>query len=469
MTHRILIVDDEIDMLRLLKRSLEPDLGCKVETASSGEEAFSMIQEKRFDLVLSDMKMPGMGGAELLRQIRALKQGIAVIMMTAYGSIDSAVEAIRAGAYDFIAKPFDHDTLVFRLRKALERNRLISENIRLHNAFQEQATFHNIVGSSPAMLKVFETIRMVARTDMTVLVTGESGTGKELTCRAIHAQSERKAGPFVTVNCPTVPEQILESELFGYRKGAFTQASSDRQGLFQAADGGTLFLDEIGEISPTIQSKLLRVIQEKEIKPLGGTTSIPVDVRIIAATNKNLAQAIEKGEFRQDLYYRLNVLPLRLPPLRERREDIPALVSHFIHKHASTMGRDPLPVSDTLMDLLRELPLTGNIRELESLMMKGLLFAKGEMMEPEDLREVLAVSPGVVSGDRAGTCLKGLPYKEAKEQCLKAFNGGYVGALLEETGGNVAQAARRCGMERQALQQVMKRYEIDPEPYRRKD
>lgn len=468
MTHRILIVDDEIDMLRLLKRSLEPDLGCRVETASSGEEAFAMIQEQRFDLVLSDMKMPGMGGAELLRQIKELKRGIAVIMMTAYGSIDSAVEAIRAGAYDFIAKPFDHDTLVFRLRKALERNRLISENIRLHKAFREKETFHNIVGSSPAMLKVFETIRMVARTDMTVLVTGESGTGKELTCRAIHAQSERRNGPFITVNCPTVPEQILESELFGYKKGAFTQASSDRQGLFQAADGGTLFLDEIGEISPAIQSKLLRVIQEKEIKPLGGTKSVPVDVRIIAATNKDLVKAIQKGEFRQDLYYRLNVLPLRLPPLRERREDIPALVSHFIHKHADTMGRDPLPVSDKLMALLMELPLTGNIRELESLVMKGLLFATGEMMEPEDLREVLASAPAATTGDSPAPDLTALPYKEAKEQCLKGFNDSYVGALLEKTAGNVARAARLCGMERQALQQVMKRYGIDPEPYRHK-
>lgn len=453
-------------MLRLLKRSLEPDLGCRVETASSGEEALSMIRETRFDLVLSDIKMPGMGGAELLRQIRALKQGIAVIMMTAYGSIDSAVEAIRAGAYDFIAKPFDHDTLVFRLRKALERNRLISENIRLHNAFREKESFHHIVGSSPSMLKVFETIRMVARTDMTVLVTGESGTGKELTCRAIHAQSERRKGPFVTVNCPTVPEQILESELFGYKKGAFTQASSDRQGLFQAADGGTLFLDEIGEISPAIQSKLLRAIQEKEVKPLGGTKSVPVDVRIIAATNKDLVTAIQKGEFRQDLYYRLNVLPLRLPPLRERREDIPALVSHFIHKHAGTLGRDPLPASDKLMALLMELPLTGNIRELESLVMKGLLFAKGEMMEPEDLREVLASASAGAPAGAGGPQLTELPYKEAKEHCLKAFNDAYVGALLEKTSGNVARAARLCGMERQALQQVMKRYDIDPGPYR---
>jgi len=454
-------------MLRLLKRSLEPDLGCRVETASSGEEAFSMIQESRFDLVLSDMKMPGMGGAELLRKIRGLKQGIAVIIMTAYGSIDSAVEAIQAGAYDFIAKPFDHDTLVFRLRKALQRNRLISENIRLHNAFREKETFHNIVGRSPAMLKVFETIRMVARTNMTVLVTGESGTGKELTCRAIHAQSERKKGPFITVNCPTVPEQILESELFGYKKGAFTQASTDRQGLFQAADGGTLFLDEIGEISPTIQSKLLRAIQEKEIKPLGGTKSVPVDVRIIAATNKDLVKAIEKGEFRQDLYYRLNVLPLRLPPLRERREDIPALVSHFIHKHAGSMGRDPLPVSDKLMALLMELPLMGNIRELESLVMKGLLFATGEMMEPEDLREVFSIAPAGAATESPGLHLE-LSYKDAKEHCLKEFNDLYVGALLKESQGNVARAARHCGMERQALQQVMKRYGINPEPYRKK-
>lgn len=453
-------------MLRLLTRSLEPDLGCRVDTASCGEEAFSMIETRDYALVLSDMKMPGMGGLTLLRKIQEVKRDLPVIMMTAYGSIDSAVEVIQAGACDFIPKPFDHDTLVFRLRKALERSRLISENIRLHNAYHKKETFHNIVGHSPAMVKVFEIIRTVARTDMTVLVTGESGTGKELTCRAIHAQSERRKGPFITVNCPTVPEQILESELFGYMKGAFTQATSDRQGLFQAASGGTLFLDEIGEISPAIQSKLLRVIQEKEIKPLGGTKSIPVDVRIIAATNKDLPTAIEKGEFRQDLYYRLNVISLALPPLRERREDIPSLVTLFIHKHAGAMGRDPLPVSEALMAMLMELPLTGNVRELESLVMKGLLFATGEMMEPHDLKEVFSVHPEAVPTESLGVNLTALSYKEAKALCLKEFNDHYVGALLKESCGNVAQAARRCGLERQALQQVMKRYDIDPEPYR---
>ncbi|MCG8470958.1 MAG: sigma-54 dependent transcriptional regulator [Desulfobacterales bacterium] len=468
MTQRILIVDDETDMLRLLKRSLEPELGCDVETASSAEEALLIMADTDFDLVLSDMKMPGMGGAELLKHIREMKKGISVIMMTAYGSIDSAVEAIRAGAYDFIAKPFDHDTLVFRLKKALERSRLIHENQRLQSACNGNGRFHNIVGSSPAIRKVFDAIKMVAQTDMTVLVTGESGTGKELICRAIHAQSERKDGPFIPVNCPTVPEQILESELFGYKKGAFTHASSDRKGLFQAASGGTLFLDEIGEISPAIQSKLLRAIQEKEIKPLGGTQSIPVDVRIVAATNKDLPKAIEDGEFRQDLYYRLNVLPLRLPPLRERREDIPALVHHFILSHAKAMGREPLEPSDALLEMLASLPLTGNVRELESLVMKGLLFAKGERMEPEDLKEVLGVAATHEEEPSNKVELSSLPYKEAKEQCLKTFNDAYVGRVLQETRGNVAQAARLCGMERQALQQVMKRYGIDPEPYRKK-
>ena len=455
-------------MLRLLKRSLEPELGCEVETASSAEEALVLLGGTPFDLVLSDMKMPGMGGAELLKRITQMKRGISVIMMTAYGSIDSAVDAIRAGAYDFIAKPFDHDTLVFRLRKALERSRLIHENQRLQNAARDQVSFHNIVGSSPAMQKVFDAITMVAQTDMTVLVTGESGTGKELICRAIHNQSDRKDGPFIPVNCPTVPEQILESELFGYKKGAFTHAANDRKGLFQAANGGTLFLDEIGEISPAIQSKLLRAIQEKEIKPLGGTQSVPVDVRIVAATNKDLLKAIDEGEFRQDLYYRLNVLPLRLPPLRERREDIPALVHHFIKVHAKAMGREPLEPSESLLETLASLPLTGNVRELESLVMKGLLFARGELMEPEDLKEILGFHAAPSPESAPSEKLTSLPYKEAKEQCLKEFNDAYVGNLLSETHGNVAQAARRCGMERQALQQVMKRYGIDPEPYRKK-
>ncbi|MCK5488316.1 MAG: sigma-54-dependent Fis family transcriptional regulator, partial [Desulfobacterales bacterium] len=282
MNRQILIVDDEMDMLQLLKRSLEPDLNCKVETALSGEQALKLLERKIFDLVLADIKMPGMDGLELLELIKRENPDLTVVMMTGHGDIDMAVKAMKSGAYDFITKPFDHDALLLRLEKALERSSLLMENIRLQEECRESDVFQNLVGKSAKMQRVYETIQMVAKTDLTVLITGESGTGKDLAARAIHTLSNRRSGPFVAVNCPTVPENILESELFGYKKGAFTHATQNKAGLFQAAHRGTIFLDEIGDINPTIQTKLLRVIQEKEIKPLGDTRTVEVDVRIIS-------------------------------------------------------------------------------------------------------------------------------------------------------------------------------------------
>ena len=308
----ILIVDDEPDMLQLLKRSLEPDLNCRVEIASSAKSALHRISRGHPDLVLADIKMPEMDGLELLDLIKRSWPEMTVVMMTGHGSIETAVEAMKNGAYDFITKPFDHDALVLRLEKALERSTLLKENIRLKQADSLPHRFHGLVGKSAAMQRVFDTLRMVANTDLTVLITGESGTGKDLTARAVHKLSTRKEGPFVAVNCPTVPEHILESELFGYKKGAFTHATQNKIGLFQEADGGSIFLDEIGDVSPTIQTKLLRVLQEKEIKPLGDTRSITVDVRIISSTNQDLREKIRRGEFREDFFYRLNVLPIAL-------------------------------------------------------------------------------------------------------------------------------------------------------------
>jgi DNA-binding NtrC family response regulator len=305
----ILVVDDEMDMQQLLKRSLEPALDCRVETASSGEMALNMLSSNRFDLVLADIKMPGMDGLELLELIKRESSDVTVIIMTAFGSIDLAVEAMKNGAYDFITKPFDHNSLVLQLEKALERSALLKENSRLKKACENANIFQDIVGESPPMQRVFETVRMVANTDLTVLITGESGTGKDLTARAVHALSPRSKAPYIPVNCPTVPEQILESELFGYRKGAFTHATRNKRGMFHEAHNGSIFLDEIGDISPVIQTKLLRVLQEKEFKPLGDTTTIKVDVRIIASTNQNLKEKIAKGEFREDFFYRLNCRP----------------------------------------------------------------------------------------------------------------------------------------------------------------
>ncbi len=466
MKRSILIVDDEPDMLHLLKRSLEPELDCAVDTAPSGETALRLLSEKPYDLVLADIKMPGMDGLELLEMVKRNNPEVTVMMMTAYGSIDTAVAAMKNGAHDFITKPFDHDALVIRLEKALERASLIQENRRLKLACDETNVFENIVGKSPAMGRVFETIRMVAKTDLTVLITGESGTGKELTARAVHSLSPRKGRPFVPVNCPTVPEQILESELFGYKKGAFTHATQNRIGLFQEARGGSIFLDEIGDVGPAIQTKLLRVLQEKEIKPLGDTRAISVDVRIIASTNQDLKARIKTGEFREDFFYRLNVLPIELPPLRRRRADIPLIANHLLKKHCAKMEKPLKTISPDLMALFMERPWEGNVRELENVIAQGILFSKGDEIRVGDMG-LESSGPGPARAQaHAPEAVLSMPYKEAKEENLKRFNAAYIGNLLIQSDGNVTQAARMCGLERQSLQQIMRRYGISAEGYR---
>ena len=464
MPQQLLIVDDQPDMLTLLKRSIEPELGCRVDTASSGEAALEMIRTTDYDLVLADIKMPGISGLDLLEQIKADHgEEITVVMMTAYGHIEMAVEAMKRGAYDFITKPFDHDALVLRLEKAFERSCLLKENIRLQSVCQPTDMFQDLVGKSPQMLRVYETIQMVAKNELTVLITGESGTGKDLTARAIHALSNRSKRPFIAVNCPTVPEQILESELFGYKKGAFTHATRDKKGLFQEANRGTIFLDEIGDITPTIQTKLLRVLQEKEIKPLGDARPIQVDVRIIASTNQPLAAKIKSGEFREDFFYRLNVLPIHLPPLRERPSDIPLIANHLLEKHCAKLNKPSKHFSSELMDALVSRRWDGNVREMENMIMQGILFSAGDEISPKD---VGIGRPPVPTTVAEISPLLDLPYKAAKENHLRAFNAAYIGHLLTLNNGNVTQAARACGLERQALQQIMRRYGITADPYR---
>ncbi len=465
MVQHILIVDDEPDMLALLKRSLEPELACQVDTAASGEAAVEMIRSADYDLVLTDIKMPGISGLDVLEQIKSEKgEDITMVMMTAYGHIEMAVEAMKRGAYDFITKPFDHEALVMRLEKALERSRLLKENLRLQSECQATEMFQELVGKSPAMQRVYETIRMVAKNDLTVLITGESGTGKDLTARAVHAISNRSKRPFIAVNCPTLPEPILESELFGYKKGAFTHATRDRKGLFQEAHTGTIFLDEIGDIAPIIQTKLLRVLQEKEIKPLGDARPVRVDVRIIASTNQKLSDKIKSGEFREDFFYRLNVLPIKLPTLRERVEDIPLIANHLLEKHCTKLDKPVKRFSAEVMAAFISHPWEGNVREMENRITQGILFSKTDEITPDNVGFGKLPAPGAPS---EVTPFLDLPYKAAKENNLKAFNATYIGHLLTETQGNVTQAAKACGLERQALQQIMRRYGISAEPYRR--
>ena len=462
MSRSILIVDDEQDMLQLLKRSLEPELNCQAQTATSGEQALQLLAAGVFDLVLADIKMPGMDGLRLLELIKKDSPQLTVVMMTAFGHIEMAVKAMKRGAYDFVTKPFDLDALVLRLEKALERSQLLSENIRLQKECREENVFQHIVGKSAIMQRVYETIQMVAKTDLTVLITGESGTGKDLTARAVHALSPRNKGPFVAVNCPTVPENILESELFGYKKGAFTHATRDKKGLFQEAHRGTIFLDEIGDVSPTIQAKLLRVLQEKEFKPLGDPRSVAVDVRIIASTNQALREKINNGEFREDFFYRLNVLPVQLPPLREHREDIPLIAVHLLEKHCRKLDKPVKTLSTDLLEIFMNRHWEGNVREMENLIMQGILFSQDDEIRPRDLG---------LSEDHRPACwvdstVQDLPYKQAKEETLQRFNTTYINSLLARSRGNVTRAARLCGMERQALQQVMRRYGISAEPFR---
>jgi len=460
----ILIVDDEQDMVQLLRRRLEPEVGCRVKTASSGEEALKIIDAEPPDLVLVDMKMPGMNGLELLDAIRQERPWLTVIMLTAHGCIELAVQAIKNGAYDFITKPFDHEALVLSLNKALERSRLLRENLKLQRCMQRHEAFQNLVGRSSKMQRVYEAVEMVAKTDLTVCITGESGTGKDLVARAIHALSDRRDRSFVAVNCPTVPENILESELFGYRKGAFTHASHNKIGLFQEAHRGSIFLDEIGDISTTIQTKLLRVLQEKEIKPLGDTKSIHVDVRVIASTNRNLPEKMRNGEFREDLFFRLNVLPIELPPLRERREDIPLLVNHFLEKHCAELKRPQRTVSAELMEIFLRAPWEGNVRELENVIMRGILFARDDVIRPGDVGIHDVVGENGHEAENGTTA--DLSYREAKQEVLARFHEKYISDLLTITQGNVTQAAKLCGLERQGLQQLMRRYGIRSEAYR---
>jgi DNA-binding NtrC family response regulator len=462
MNRSVLVVDDEKDMLLLLKRSLEPDLKCHVTTAPSAEEALKIYNENHFDLVLMDIKMPGMNGLELLEIIKRNSPDQTVIMMTAFGSIDSAVEAMKSGAYDFITKPFDHDALLLRMEKALERSALLKENQRLQKACQNNVSFQEMAGKSVAMQRVYETIRMVAKNDLTVLITGESGTGKDLTARAIHALSPRKDKPWVAVNCPTVPENILESELFGYKKGAFTHATTNKIGLFQEADKGSIFLDEIGDVSPAIQTKLLRVLQEKEIKPLGDTKSIHVNVRIISSTNQDLKEKIKFGQFREDFYYRINVLPIEIPPLRQRKEDIPIIANHLLEKHCRELKKPLKKISVELMDIFLKKRWEGNIRELENVILQGILFSPQDEIKPQDVGIKKEARPNMTTN----SIIEERPYKIAKEEIIKQFNHQYIKHYLKMCDGNVTHAAKLCGLERQALQQIMRRYDIKADPFR---
>ena len=464
---RVLVVDDQLDMLILLKKILAKKGGCWVEVADSAESALSLARSWPPDVVLTDIKMPGMDGLEFLGEVQRLDRTISVLIMTGFGTIEIAVRALKEGAYDFFEKPFDNDQLIHAVERALERTRLLRENRKLHDRLVKHHQVAGFVGRSKRLTQVLELLKRLAPSKATVLIRGESGTGKELAARALHAMSDRSDRRMVIVNCPALPEQILESELFGYVKGAFTGADRDRQGMFLEANGSTLLLDEIADIPISIQTKLLRVLQEKEVQPLGQSRTYPVDVRVIASTNQNLEEKISRGEFREDLYYRLNVLRVDMPSLAEISSDIPLLAQHFLEMYREEHGRSELEFMPEASQCLLRRPWRGNIRELQNTINRAVLLCDGNRITPADL---ISEEPSMDNGNgkisQTPSCFLHLPYKQAKEEVLSYFTKSYLNSALASTGGNVTAAARKCGMERQALQRLMRKYDVHAADFR---
>lgn len=452
----ILIVDDEKNYPLILSAVLREE-GYETLVAPNGVDALALLADNSVDLVLTDMKMPGMDGMELLEQIKKLDAELPVIMMTAYGSVEKAVEAMQKGAYNYILKPFENDQLVIFVNKAVALYRLVKENRALRKAIRSQYSFGNIIGKSRAMQDVFHTIQKVAPASATVLIEGESGTGKELVAKSIHFNSLRKDKPFIAVNCAALTETLLESELFGHEKGAFTGALGLKKGRFELADGGTLFLDEIGEISPSLQVKLLRVLQERSFERVGGVKPIPVNIRLIAATNKNLKAETEAGHFREDLYYRLNVLHIVLPPLRERMEDIRLLVEHLITKYAGER-RDNPPVTGVdprVERLFYEYNWPGNVRELENVIERAMVLCSGQTIGADDLpREFMGHT-------RRHLTIEDIPPDAKLYDTLAMLEKKLIERALQMADYIQAHAAERLGIGKSGLHQKIKKFNIE--------
>ncbi len=380
----ILVVDDELSMREYLELMLERE-GYAVTTAEAGRQANTILEKQFFDLVLLDIRLGDISGLDVLRKAKSLHPKTIVIMISAYATAENAVEAMNEGAYDYLPKPFDNDELKDTIAKALQLKTLKDEKAQIDSELKESLHYGRIVGNSPRLQHIYEVIRQVARTRTNVLITGESGTGKELIARAIHDQSERCDKPFVVINCGSIPETLIESELFGYKKGAFTGATQDKKGLFEAADTGTLFLDEIGELNLQMQVRLLRVLQERGFKPVGSNTDVSVDIRVLAATNKNLEEEVIDGRFREDLFYRINVVEIKVPPLRERKSDLRALAQHFLEKYSREAGKEITKISSYAVDLLKKYDFPGNIRELENLIERSVALSSTNILLPDSL------------------------------------------------------------------------------------
>ena len=445
---RVLVVDDDVDTLLLLEEILTKE-GYQVRTAEHAEAALNLVSMEEPDVVVTDIQMPGMDGLALLAELQRRLPQILVILATAFGSLKTAVDGIKAGAFDYLGKPFVVDDIRLVVRRALEHKRVIKENAALREQLKERYRFDNFVGSSTAMITVYKMIARVAQSDSTVLIQGESGTGKELVARAIHANSPRSTGPFVAVDAGTLADSLLESELFGHERGAFTGALTAKKGLLERAHTGTCFLDEIADISPALQSKLLRVIQEREIRRVGGSDSISVDVRILAASNKDLKGLVEAGKFRGDLYYRLNVVTICIPPLRERADDIPLLAQFFAQKYGAVQGKPAIGISAEAMDLIVRHVWPGNVRELEHVIERAVVLTPHPVIFPEDLPEVLREKPAADSQPRSGW------------MTLDQLERDYILRALAAHQQDMGKTAELLGIHRKTLQRKLRKYGLE--------
>ena len=445
---RILVVDDE-ESIRMMLRAVLEEEGYEIIEAADGPEAVKAVEQNPLDLILLDIRMTTMDGIETLTEIRKISPFVPVLMMTAYATVKTAVEALKAGAFEYLAKPLDIEELKILVQKALEYYRLREENLTLKERLGSRFDFSRIIGKGRKMKELFDFLAQVAPSEATVLILGESGTGKELVANAIHHNSPRTQQPFVKVACAALPETLLESELFGHEKGAFTGAIARREGRFQAAHRGTIFLDEVGEMSLAIQTKLLRVLQEREFEPVGSSRTAKVDVRVIAATNKDLGKEIKEGRFREDLFYRLNVIPIHLPPVRERKEDIPALANHFLSLYREKNKKEIKEISPKALDLLIRHDWPGNIRELENCLERAVIVARGELLAPADL-------PPAIQNLPAGKEDAEIPFPAGIS--LQEAEKALILKTLEDAGGNRSRAAEILGINRRTLQMKLKEY-----------
>ncbi len=452
--NKILIVDDELNMRLVLQAMLKKE-GYAVTTASNGMEALKILKVDQMDIVVTDLKMPKLDGMGLLGEIIRDYPSIPVIIITAHGTIATAVDALKKGAFDYITKPFEQDELKQVIQKAVKTRRLDEDEALLN---PDDIDRYGIIGSSDRITEIFETIKRVAPTTTTILITGETGTGKELIARAIHRNSPRKNNPFIKINCAAIPESLMESELFGYEKGAFTGAATKKQGRFELAHKGTLFLDEVGELPKDMQVKLLQVIQEQEFERVGGLQTIKVDVRLITATNRNLFEDVKDGRFREDLYYRLNVIPAHLPPLRERKEDIPVLIGFFIEKFNKKLDRSVKYIDEKVTNLLIQYAWPGNIRELENLVERMILMARGDTIVFADLPSELKTA---IESDSTGLSgIRQKPFKDIMKNHMEDIEKQMIISVLEECGNNVTRAAKQLGLSRKGLQLKMMKYKL---------